>query len=234
MSEQITTLTLFRFEGFAQRLWAFGMMQFAHNPLQKVQGLAFYKLMGTGKARFNPLPDWGTYGILQVWDLQQHAEDFFENKNGLFQRYQNKASGYVTYFMKNIGSKGEWSGGNPFIKTKEAIKEQRIAVITRATIKPKLLYKFWKYVPQSQTHLWDNPGLLYTKGIGEAPFTQMATFSIWKSLDALKEFAYKGAGHKEAIKKTRQLDWYKEELFARFSIEKILGSLEEIQHAKEN
>lgn len=30
------------------------------------------------------------------------------------------------------------------------------------------------------------------------------------------EFAYKSKDHQNAIKKTRQLDWYKEELFSRF------------------
>jgi hypothetical protein len=58
--------------------------------------------------------------------------------------------------------------------------------------------------------------LIYTKGIGEAPLVQMATFSIWESLDALKNFAYTSPEHKEAIRKTRQIDWYKEEMFARF------------------
>jgi hypothetical protein len=32
----------------------------------------------------------------------------------------------------------------------------------------------------------------------------------------LKAFAYQGKEHRGAIEKTRQLNWYKEELFSRF------------------
>ena len=34
------------------------MMQFAHRYLKNVEGLEFYKLWGSGKANFNPAPDW--------------------------------------------------------------------------------------------------------------------------------------------------------------------------------
>jgi hypothetical protein len=58
--------------------------------------------------------------------------------------------------------------------------------------------------------------LLFTKGIGEVPFLQMATFSLWKDKQSLMDFAYKSREHTEAIAKTRSLDWYNEELFSRF------------------
>jgi hypothetical protein len=61
-----------------------------------------------------------------------------------------------------------------------------------------------------------NKGLIFTKGIGEVPLLQMATFSLWKDIEGVKEFAYKSAQHKEAIKLTRELQWYSEEQFSRF------------------
>ncbi|MFN5849688.1 MAG: DUF3291 domain-containing protein, partial [Chitinophagales bacterium] len=67
------------------------------------------------------------------------------------------------------------------------------------------------------------PGLIYTKGIGEAPLVQMATFSIWESAETLRNFAYNSPEHLEAIKKTRELDWYQEEMFARFQPYKSQG-----------
>ena len=61
-------------------------------------------------------------------------------------------------------------------------------------------------------------GVLYYKGIGELPFIQQATISIWNSLDDVLNFAYNSKKHADIIKKTRKEKWYKEELFSRFII----------------
>ena len=59
-------------------------------------------------------------------------------------------------------------------------------------------------------------GYITSFGIGEAPVYRQAIFSIWESLDDVKNFAYRSREHGEVIKKTRSENWYKEELFARF------------------
>jgi hypothetical protein len=79
-------------------------------------------------------------------------------------------------------------------------------------------------VPTSQRPIEQGcEGLIFTKGVGEIPLLQMATLSIWENLDALKKFAYNSPEHREAIKKTHQIDWYKEEMFARFQPYKSTG-----------
>ena len=190
--------------------------------MSKTKGLEFYRLMGSGKGiGFNPLPDWEVYAILQVWENEAAAIAYFNGP--LHKRYEQSASEIWTLYLKNIIAKGTWSGSNPFIAN--AITQNLpLAVITRATIKAKELYHFWKYVPKSQEGLADNPGLLFTKGIGEVPFSQMATFSIWDSEESLKEFAYNQRAHSKAIALTRERDWYSEELFARFALIKTTGT----------
>ncbi len=221
---QITTLTFFRYRSLRQKLWAFGMMQFGHAPMSKIAGLQFYKLMGSGKAGFNPLPDWSVYAVLQIWENEASADLFF-NASPLIERYKNHSEECWTLYLKNFAAKGEWSGKNPFQKNSKLDPENPfIAVITRATIKKKLLYRFWKYVPTSQASLQGNTGLLFTKGIGEVPITQMATFSVWKNKDSLMEYAYGSKEHQSAIQQTRQLQWYKEELFSRFQPYRSLGT----------
>jgi hypothetical protein len=221
---QITTLTFFKYQGIYNKVWAFGMMQFAHSSMAQVSGQTFYKLMGSGKGLgFNPLPDWSVYTLLQVWEKEEDAELFFR-KEELMQRYRQHSTGYQTYFLKNLVSKGKWSGQNPFQPHSDPDQNNPyIAVITRATIKWTKLFRFWAYVPTAQKDLKDNPDLLYTKGIGEMPIIQMATFSLWNNKEAIQQYAYKNKEHATAIQMTRALDWYSEELFARFQPYRVEG-----------
>ncbi len=201
------------------------MMQFAHSYLSKQPGIKFYKLMGSGKGRgFNPFPDWSTYALLIIWENEKSANDFFKNAK-LFQKYKNQTAERWTIFMKNILARGKWSNQNPFdLHPDLDEKNELLCIITRATIRWQKLYSFWKYVPTSEKPLAKNDGLIYTKGIGEVPVLQMATFSIWKNMEALKKFAYQSEAHRVAIQKTRELDWYSEEMFCRFQPYKSIGT----------
>ncbi len=195
-------------------------MQFGHKHMADLQGLQFYKLMGSGKGDgFNPYPDWGTYSVLTVWDSQVDLETFLAGSS-LLGLYQSHAQSITHYLLQPIKSHGKWSGVNPFVVDPELelASDDKICVITRATIRWSKMRKFWKYVPTSKAPLKLNKDLIYTKGIGEAPFVQMATFSVWNNLDAIKRFAYQSKEHSTAIMMTRELNWYKEELFARFKL----------------
>ncbi len=224
MNERITTITFFKYKGFRDKWWGLGMMGKAHGFLAEMQGLHFYKLMGCGKNEgFNPYPDWSTYSLLAVWDKEADAERFLMSE--LMNLYHEKTIEMWTIFMKNIVAKGMWSGQNPFAPSSTLNPDiPLIAVITRARIKTKKLISFWRYVPTSHLQLRGNEGLIYSNGIGEIPVVQMATFSIWKDKTSLMDFAYKSREHHIAIQKTRQLDWYKEEMFTRFQPYKSVGT----------
>jgi spheroidene monooxygenase len=220
---QVTTLTLLRYKGFINKFWALQMMQNAKPHLRNIEGLHFYKLLGSGQDGFKPQPDWSVYALLQVWDDISIAENFFKNSK-LIKKYNKHSSELCHIYMKPIAAHGQWSGKKPFKADKSNTDEHKpFAVITRASIKTKELRRFWKYVPQTQKAIEDAEGLIYTKGFGEFPIWEMATFSLWKNLDHAKTYAYKNKAHAKAIKMTRQYNWYKEELFSRFQVEKIEG-----------
>ncbi|MEM6966775.1 MAG: DUF3291 domain-containing protein [Bacteroidota bacterium] len=227
MSENITTLTFLKYATLKDKIWGFGMMQFAHAALQRQQGIKFYKLMGSGKGfGFNPLPDWSTYALLVVWENEKYANDFFK-KADLFKKYQSHTKETWTLFLKNIMARGEWSQQNPFEKSNDLDPHNNfLCIITRATIKWNKLITFWKYVPTSEKPLLQNDGLMFTKGIGEVPIVQMATFSVWKDKKSLLNFAYKSKEHRKAIEKTKSLNWYSEELFSRFQPYRSEGTWE--------
>ncbi len=197
------------------------MMQFAHAYLKDIDGLRFYRLLGTGAGNgFHWSSDFSTYALLTVWDIEADADTFIA-ETGLYAQYREKSSEQFTVFMVPVRSHGMWSGQNPFIPVETAESQGKqndgiTAVITRATIANRQLLRFWKYVPGTSGSLDRFDGLIYAKGVGEWPIKQMATFSLWENLQSMQAFAYRNEDHRIAIQKTRELNWYNEELFARF------------------
>ena len=121
--------------------------------------------------------------------------------------------------MNSIHSHGKWDGLNPFTgKNLEQDKSKKIAIITRATLNYSRLLEFWKSVPKASKAIKNASGVIWFKGIGEIPFIQQATFSIWENINSVTDFAYKNKNHADIVKKTRKRNWYKEDLFARFEI----------------
>jgi len=215
---QVTTLTLFSFK--TNKFWAFQQMGVAPLRLKNIEGLKFYKFLGTGGGQgFSLRPDFSTYAFLGVWkDLS-----FYQNclqKHPIFKTYQKKATSQRDLILNAVKSHGKWSGQNPF-KTKpglEAKGNQKAVVITRATLHWNRLFSFWKSVPAASKAIETAQGVQYYKGIGEWPFIQQATISIWDDFEAVNTFAYKDRAHADIVKKTKQMNWYKEDLFSRFHL----------------
>ena len=216
--EGLTTITFFKFRN--NKGWAFAQMGLIPSKLQQKSGLRFFKLMGTGGGNgFSLWPDFGTYAFLGVWDNQKSAHDFLSS-NDIIKTYYQKASSIRTIKMLPVKSHGLWSGQNPFLehKIQPYNSGQPVAVITRATLRPSRLFSFWRSVPSASAAIENAEGVQYFKGIGEWPFVQQATLSIWDSFEAVKQFAYRDKTHTSIIKKTRSQQWYSEDLFARFRV----------------
>lgn len=228
MSEtsQITTVTIYRFK--SNKYWAFKQMRLSLEPLQKVEGLSFYKVLGCGAGNgFSIFPDFGTYAKLQIWESESAAHAYF-NEHPLHVEYVEKSATHETIFMHAIESHGEWDGSNPFQLQKQTSDQSQIVVLTRATIYARKLLNFWQYVPRVSKSMEGAPGLQFALGIGELPLIQQATISLWENKDAMMNYAYTMKKHKEVVKQTRKQKWYKEELFTRFQPYKSEGSGNEL------
>jgi heme-degrading monooxygenase HmoA len=230
--EGLTTITFFKFR--KNKGWAFAQMGLAPSKLQQKEGLKFFKLMGTGGGNgFSLWPDFGTYAFLGVWDNQKSADDFLKH-NAFIQNYYQKSSSFRTIKMLPVKSHGLWSGQNPFPEQEVPTNDSGlpVAVITRATLRPSRLFAFWKSVPHASAAIENAAGVQYFKGIGEWPFVQQATLSLWDSFEAVKQFAYRDQTHAKIIKKTRSQKWYSEDLFARFHLLSDTGFIESIPSKK--
>ena len=184
--------------------------------LKRIAGISFIKLLGTGKGEtFTPRDaDQFRWGILVT--IKQDDLDRLE-QSLVLQIWRKISLNEYRIMLKPISSHGYWSGKQPF-DVEKFEWSGKIAAITRARIVWRKNFQFWRAVPPVTLSLHQSPGLLSAIGIGEAPIGLQGTFSIWESEAALREFAYKGNAHIEAIKATETNKWYSEELFARFAV----------------
>ena len=218
MHSQITTLTIFTFAP-NERFWAFSQMALARRHLLNVQGLEFYKLMGAGRGiGFTREPDWGRYAFLGVWEREENARTFMTS-SAFMQSYQRHAERVSTLYLHTLHSHGTWNRKEPFREREyEGEGNGEVAILTRASIRPERLKAFWKMVGPVSNALETAEGLRGSIGIGEFPLIRQATFSVWKSLEEMKAFAYKSTVHRDVIRRTRSEAWYQEDLFARFAV----------------
>jgi hypothetical protein len=190
--------------------------------LSRSKNVGFYKSLGTGKGEtFTPADAnslrWGL--IAQVQDLEAF------NQSLVVKRWRTRSVEEFRAVLEPISSHGKWAGKEPFVAS-ATNWDGPVVAITRARIKWHKNFRFWRSVPPVTMSLKSAPGLVAAIGIGEAPIGLQGTFSLWESSAAIREFAYKGAAHQKAIADTATYNWYSEELFARFAVKDMRGSIQ--------
>ncbi len=211
--------------------WVF--VQMAINPFQfrRFPGVTFAKSLGTGRGvSFTPSDaNLNQWAALLVFSDQDSANNF--DKSKLVKKWNRRSSEQLKITLQPLSSHGLWAKRKPFGEPTPVKWEGKVAAITRARIKWWMNFQFWRAVPPVTQDLHSQSGLLAAIGIGEAPIGLQGTFSIWRDGAALRTFAYEGSAHKRAIAKTAELNWYSEELFARFGVREISGTLNGVDFA---
>jgi spheroidene monooxygenase len=214
---QVVTLCFFRFGPTRDRLWAFGQMALARRPLRRLPGAGFVKLMGAGTGEgFTPVPNTGVVAILATWPDLATARRQIEEA-GVFQRYRARAVESFVLWLAPLSTRGRWSDREPFTAA-DGTATGPVAVLTRASVRPRVLLKFWRRVPDISTRIGRDPNVLFKAGIGEVPWLHQVTFSVWPDIRSMSDFARAGGPHAEAIRAVRTEGWFSEELYARFAV----------------
>lgn len=217
---QIVSLSLFRFDSVAARMWVLGQMPFARAALKRQNGLEFWKICGSGTGEgFTPRPNWGVWAILGVWDGLESAQN--GAAQGLWADWSARADECYTLFLAPYSARGLWSGVTPFRAA--GGPEGAIAALTRASVRPAKALRFWGRVPDISFKVGADPNVLFKIGIGEVPLFRQVTFSVWPDADSMADFARRGP-HQDAIRAVRDEGWFSEELYARFRIAACQGT----------
>ena len=192
-------------------------MMFARRSLARAEGIQFWKLLGSGTGEgFTPIPNTAVYAILAAWtDSERAASQVSAGQP--FSRYRDHAGEVWTVFLSPIAARGAWSGRAPFVPG-PAPASGPLAALTRATVKPRRLARFWSRVPEISLRIGSDPNVMFKIGVGEVPWLHQVTFSIWPDEASMAAFARRDGPHARAIRAVREGGWFAEELYARFRV----------------
>ncbi len=183
--------------------------------LSRVAGLRFWRLLGTGKGDdTGPSVDPRRTALFALWD-DETALDTFLAGHRIARRWDGAGESWHVR-LRSLGGHGTWRGVDVLDGMEPGDRSGAIAVLTRADVRRPAWREFGRAGREVDAELHTADGLIDVVGIGEAPVGRLATFSLWRSLDAARTFAYSMPRHQRVIEETRDGDWYAEEMFARF------------------
>ncbi len=215
---QTVSLTLFRFASPMAKAWVLGQMALARLAFARLPDARFWKLCGSGTGEgFTPRPNTAVWAILAVWPDAATAAARVADA-AVYRRWRARAAEDWTVFLSPLSARGLWAGTAPFTPGPDPAPGAPLAALTRATIRPRILLKFWGRVPGISAVIGEDPNVAFKIGIGELPWLQQVTFSIWPDADSMAAFARGDGPHGRAIRAVRAEGWFREELYARFRV----------------
>lgn len=188
-------------------------------------GAAFWKLLGTGTSGTFRVRDADPrhWAVLTTWTDASDADRF--EGSPTVRGWDRISTERLTVHLRPVASRGRWAGRRPFGTPAAARVTGPVASLTRARLRPSRALAFWRAVPDVSADLHSGTGPRLALALGEAPLGWQATFSVWRDPAALAEFAHGRAPHREAVRRTGAEGWYAEELFSRFEVLHLSGSL---------
>ncbi len=183
--------------------------------LRRTRGLVFWRLLGTGSGdNTGSGADFSRSALFAVWE-DEAALDEFLRASHIARRWRGAEESWHVR-LRGVGGHGRWRGVDPLDGLTTGSATGPVAIITRADVRRHSWKAFGTASNVVDAELHTAAGLIDVVGIGEAPVGRLATFSLWESQAAARTFAYSMPDHIEVMRRTRDEDWYAEEMFARF------------------
>ena len=155
--------------------------------LRRTPGLRFWRLLGTGRGKTMTLSaDLRRWALFAVWEEEAALDAFLAQLGG----GRTVARAGPGDLARAAGAAARATApGAAAIRSSGAASpplgpaaDGPVAILTRATIRPRRLVRFYGAIRPPAADLLRQPGLIDSVGIGEWPLARQATFSLWRSL----------------------------------------------------
>ncbi len=185
---------------------------------RRTSGLVFLRVLGTGRGNSTaPSAAFDRTALFCLFSDEASADAFIRK---IRSRRHSAESWHVK--LRGAGGHGSWRGREiPVLLGRESSASSAeshgpLAMITRADVRPRSWRAFSRDARVVDKELHTTDGVLAVIAIGDAPILRQGTFSLWRDAAAIAQFARGGPEHSRVMQRTREEEWYGEEMFARF------------------
>jgi hypothetical protein len=161
-----------------------------------------------------PLPHPGRIGLIAAWDGDE-ALDRFLAAHPFARRL---AGGWHTR-LEPLHRFGSWAGMDELpMSDSPAADDEPVAALTLGRLRISRTRAFLKSARPTERDAVENPAVAAVTGFGRVtPPRLVSTFTVWRSLAAMREYAFgKDGPHQAAVRAGRARPFQHEQAFVRF------------------
>ena len=176
-------------------------------------GLAYADVLLAARlgGRVMPRPQPGRVALFAVW-RDDAALDRFLAEDAL----AAVLAGGRGVRLSPLRASGAWSGLPELVARERPVgDDEPVAVLTYGRLKLHRAPAFLRASARAEAGAVADPALVFGTGLARLP-RLVGTFSLWRSAGAMRDFAYRGAGHTGALHAVARRDFHKESTFLRF------------------
>jgi hypothetical protein len=179
-----------------------------------VAGLSYAETTTTAALGQPLLPpkNFARIGMIAAWDSDAALDDF-SRSHPLAERF---AGGWQVR-LQPLRVFGAWAGMPGLPAQALAVDdEEPVAVLTLGRLRLRRIAAFRRSATPAEREAIDDPALLAGTGLARPP-RLVATFSLWRSAAAMREYAGGAGGtHRAAVQADRDRPFHHESAFVRF------------------
>jgi hypothetical protein len=176
--------------------------------------VVFPAALGNRSTYSLPRPQLGRIGLIAAWRDDAALDRFLADHPFA----EHLGGGWHTR-LQPLHCFGSWAGMSELPDRALPVEDDEpVAVLTLGRLRISRTLPFLKSAAPSERDAAADPGVIALTGFGRfTPPRLVSTFSIWRSLAAMREYAFSASGsHQAAVRVDRARPFHRESAFIRF------------------
>lgn len=181
-----------------------------------IQGMAYAEtVFAADLGKRLPAPHPGQVGLIAAWESDAALDRFLTGQHSFAERL---AGGWHVR-LEPLHRFGSWAGLDELpMSDSPAADDEPVAALTLGRLRLGRTRDFLKAARPTERDAVANPAVAAVTGFGRfTPPRLVSTFTVWRSLAAMREYAFgKEGSHQAAVKVDRAHPFHRESAFIRF------------------